>query len=104
MSLHLYRIAQEAVTNATRHGQAKHVTMRLEERDGYLVLTVKDDGTGIPNRIPEKRGMGLTIMRYRASSIGGVLHIGRNPKRGTSVICSLPIPPGKESRHAQEDP
>lgn len=90
--LHIYRIAQEAVTNAIRHGHARRVTIRLEELEGRLTLTVQDDGSGIPDKIPEKRGMGLTIMRYRANAVGGVLRIARNPDYGTSVVCSFAIP------------
>jgi PAS domain S-box-containing protein len=100
--LHVYRIAQEAVTNAIRHGQAKRVLIRLEERKGYIVLTVKDNGSGIPEKIPEKRGMGLAIMRYRANALGGVLRIGRNSDHGTSVICSFPRPAPKAQDSARK--
>ena len=87
---HLYRIAQEAVTNAVKHGKAKRIDIRLESTDGKLLLTVKDDGAGLPETLPEKRGIGLRIMQYRAGMIGGTLSAERDPAGGTIVRCTLP--------------
>lgn len=91
---HLYRIAQEAVTNAIKHGKAKHVTIELAGRGvpaepPQLILTVKDDGVGMPDVLPEKRGIGLRIMQYRAHVIGGTLTAERDPAGGTIVRCTV---------------
>lgn len=88
---HLYRIAQEAVANAIKHGKAKAITLRLEDRSGQLALEVRDDGRGIrPAQLAEGSGLGLHIMDYRARSIGGTFSFGPGPDGGTAVCCCLP--------------
>ena len=87
---HLYRIAQEAVTNAVRHGKARHINICLDSEDKETVLTVTDDGTGLPANAQNNQGMGLRIMAYRASMIGAAFNIERLPMRGTRVTCTLP--------------
>jgi signal transduction histidine kinase len=89
---HLYRIAQEAVSNAFKHGKAREIVIQLEALPEAMVLSVTDDGSGIPEPPPRNRGMGLRIMDYRASMIGGALSIRRNPNGGTTVRCSVPTP------------
>ena len=89
VATHLYRIAQEAISNALKHGQARHVTIHLTIAPPQIVLLVKDDGVGLP-KIPRKhQGMGLRIMQYRAGMVGGSLTVQRDPDGGTSVACSL---------------
>lgn len=91
----LYRIAQEALANAIRHGQAKHVTISLEAQRDRLMLTIEDDGIGIPLPLPrEREGMGLRIMEYRSHMIGGTLQIEARPGGGTVVQCSFRRSPG----------
>ena len=85
---HLYRIAQEAVTNAIKHGKAKRIEIRLES-EGPLSLTVKDNGSGIPPALPKKRGIGLRIMEYRAHVIGGTLTAERDRAGGTIIRCII---------------
>jgi PAS domain S-box-containing protein len=88
VSTHLYRIAQEAVSNGIRHGKARRLEIHLKAPADRIVLMVKDHGAGFrPNGKP--RGMGLRIMQYRAGIIGGTLSIQRDLDGGTSVICSL---------------
>jgi signal transduction histidine kinase len=87
---HLYRIAQEAVSNAIKHGKAKHVDIELRTNEQGVTLSVKDDGIGIPSELPEKRGIGLRIMQYRASMIGGTLTVRHGSDGGTIVLCSSP--------------
>jgi signal transduction histidine kinase len=87
---HLYRIAQEAITNAVRHGKARHVNICLDSADDETVLTVTDDGTGLPENAGNHQGMGLRIMAYRASMIGATFNIERLSMRGTRVTCTLP--------------
>jgi signal transduction histidine kinase len=86
--IHLYRIAQEAVTNAVKHARCSQITMFLRQTGGRLILTIEDDGTGIRNSGPEA-GMGLPIMQYRARMIGADLEIKPREGGGTAVICNL---------------
>ena len=92
MATHLYRIVQEAISNAIRHGQARHVTVQLTRTETGTVLEIADDGSGMSDDAPLGRGMGLRIMRCRATLIGGNLTIRPGASRGTVVTCSLPSP------------
>jgi signal transduction histidine kinase len=85
----LYRIAQEAVSNALRHGRPSNVFLKLNGEPPCLRLTVQDDGTGFLDRPETARGMGLRIMQYRSEQIGGLLHIGPVAGGGTMVSCEL---------------
>ena len=87
---HLYRIAQEAVQNALKHARAKNISITLARPARGVVLTVKDDGAGLPHTL--KKGMGLDSMRMRASLIGGRLEIRRRKHGGTAVMCELSQP------------
>jgi len=87
---HLYRIAQEAVSNAIKHGKARQITIRLKSAGERNLLIVKDDGRGLPKVIPKEKGMGLRIMQYRAGMIGGALMVERDLDGGTCVVCSAP--------------
>jgi signal transduction histidine kinase len=89
-AVHLFRIAQEAVSNALKHGQAKTVVIALDTGDGACSLRVSDNGVGFVPSITEKKGMGLSIMRYRARTIGGELEIQQNSPTGTVVACTIP--------------
>jgi PAS domain S-box-containing protein len=95
-AIHLYRIAQEAVSNAIRHGEAGTIRIRLAESDSHLELIVEDDGTGIPDRHERPEGLGLHTMMYRARALGGSLAARRRPTGGTEVRCTIPIPPAPE--------
>jgi signal transduction histidine kinase len=81
------RIAQEALHNALRHAEARRVTVRLEGRDGRLVLEITDDGVGFRPHDPELRSrhLGLTSMEERARDLGGQLEIRSAPSAGTTV-------------------
>ena len=87
VATHLYRIAQEAINNAIRHGRARLVEIRLGRTEGRPCLVVTDDGSGFVEPDPKYDGMGLRIMRHRASVIGGRLEIRRCKPRGTEVRC-----------------
>ncbi len=89
MATHLYRIAQEAVSNACRHGHAKHVTITLSYSRGRLMLSVGDDGKGLPKHDRKHTGMGMRIMNYRADVIGGTLVFRRRPAGGTMVTFTI---------------
>jgi len=99
---HLYRIAQEAVSNALNHGKARHIRICLKCAGGRNILSVKDDGSGIPKVLPENKGMGLRIMQYRAGMIGGATMVERDLEGGTSVICSVPRVPVEEENGKHE--
>jgi PAS domain S-box-containing protein len=86
----LYKIAQEAVTNAIKHAKAKTVSISLANSSGEIILTVHNDGLPFPNLKGPATGMGLRIMNYRASLIGASLDIEGAGPRGTRVICSVP--------------
>ncbi len=88
---HLYRIAQEAITNAVRHGKARRINICLDSADDETVLTITDDGSGISENTRNSNGMGLRIMAYRASMIGAAFNVERLPAGGTRVTCTLPI-------------
>jgi signal transduction histidine kinase len=90
-SAHLYRIAQEAVTNAVRHGRASSIELSCHIVKGRIMLAIADDGVGVPDLQAHPDGMGLSIMRYRASSLGGTLTIARATGGGTVVKCSCPL-------------
>ena len=91
VAIQLFRIAQEAVHNAIKHSQAKQIVIRLESIDGSIILTVKDDGVGLSTNTTAKKGMGLTIMQYRARMVDGTLDIRTAEKGGVIVTCSTPI-------------
>ena len=86
---HLYRIVQEAVTNALKHAHSQQVTIALEREDGQIVLSVRDDGKGISSKTRKVQGMGLKSMQYRAALIGATLSVAPNKQGGTLVTCRL---------------
>jgi PAS domain S-box-containing protein len=89
VATHLYRIAQEAVTNAVKHGRAKEVVIRLAESEDKCSLSISDDGLGLPDTPAKNQGTGLRIMKYRAATIGASLKVCRAGGRGTCVSCSF---------------
>jgi signal transduction histidine kinase len=86
---HLYRIAQEAVGNAIKHGKARNILITLTVSEDSTLLSVNDDGTGLPEPLPKERGMGLRIMAHRSDMIGGGFTARRNVIGGTEVACEL---------------
>jgi two-component system sensor histidine kinase UhpB len=88
--LALYRIAQEALTNASNHADASTILMSLDFVDDQLVLEVVDDGAGFDLNVrPAHQGLGLIGMRERASLLGASIHIDSAPGQGTRVQVSL---------------
>jgi PAS domain S-box-containing protein len=86
----LFRIAQEAVTNAVKHAAARHIHLTLETTATSLILTIADDGCGLPLGSGQDRGLGLSMMRYRARMIGGDLKITSAAGQGTRITCEMP--------------
>ena len=91
VATHLYRIAQEALNNAVRHGLARHIAIDLSVRGEELLLSVADDGVGIRSGGGDTEGMGLRIMDFRARAIGGRLEIAPGQDGGTRVTCRTPL-------------
>ncbi len=87
---HLYRIAQEAIGNAVKHGKATRIDIRLRETASKVVLGVQDNGVGLPRASDTQKGLGLRIMQYRAGVLGGALAVRKGLKGGTTVVCSIP--------------
>jgi len=89
MGSHLFRLAQEAISNAIKHGRATEINIHLKGDPGWIYLGVSDNGIGFPpGDNPPPTGMGLRIMRYRAGMIGGTLTIERNAGGGMIVMCT----------------
>lgn len=86
---HLYLIAQEAVHNAVKHARARNIRIALNNAGPTLMLSVEDDGTGMPAGPAELRGLGLRIMRNRAAILGARLTVKAAMPAGTVVTCSL---------------
>jgi PAS domain S-box-containing protein len=92
---HLYRIAQEAITNAVKHGNATLIELRCERVEQRFALSITDDGGGVGDSATDKgMRMGMHIMQYRARSIGGELIVANRPEGGTIVTCYFPDPSG----------
>lgn len=82
---HLYRIAQEAINNATKHGSARNILVSFHVEDALTTLQILDDGTGFEETSLNGFGAGLNIMRYRAREAGGELTI-THPKSGGTLV------------------
>ncbi len=98
VATHTYRIAQEAINNAVRHGQAQNVIISLTLSNADVVLSIEDDGRGLPENITKNAGMGLRIMNYRARTIGATLSVQSGSQGGTSVVCRLKQTPQTEGQ------
>jgi signal transduction histidine kinase len=113
---HLYRIAQEAVANAVRHGRAKRIEITLASRGGTLVLAVADNGVGIPHALIQgirqgvvsgapvagrrgATGIGLQTMNFRARVIGGSFGVTARKGGGTVVTCTIRHEPAPFPAH-----
>jgi len=87
---HLYRIAQEAIHNATKHGKASKVDICLSGNPSVTSLSVSDDGIGFSQNTNEAKGVGISIMRYRANLMNGEFAIESTTGHGTVVSCTVP--------------
>jgi len=103
MSTHLYRIAQEAVNNAIKHGHAKNVIISLSAGHEYGTLKIENDGAGLPEPAAKGSGMGMQIMNYRARMIGGTLKVESGGVGGITITCQFPLarnnPPMRKVPH-----
>jgi PAS domain S-box-containing protein len=94
VALHLYRIAQEAVTNAIKHSGARNILIHLDRNAEHTCVSVQDDGKGFIAGKRRKKGLGLHMMRYRANALGGELKIEHRKTGGMDVTCVIPNRPG----------
>jgi PAS domain S-box-containing protein len=101
-AIHLYRIAQEAVNNAIKHGRAKKIVIGMNTQNNQVMLTIQDDGCGLPKSGPKASGMGLRVMNYRASMIGANVTISPAADCGTLVTCIMQNRPPQKARAAKE--
>jgi PAS domain S-box-containing protein len=88
---HIYRIVQEAVNNAVRHGRARTIRIAVRTRQRMLRVTIEDDGRGLVPRRRGSNGIGLESMRYRAHALRGTFDVQRRASGGTVVICDAPL-------------
>lgn len=94
----LYKITQEGVTNAIKHGKARRVVIALAGNPSTLTLTVQNNGLPFPDLHGHSTGMGLRIMNYRASLVGATLNVKGTGSSGTLLICVLPFDGRKQAR------
>lgn len=87
-AIHLYRIAQEAVNNAIKHGRATDIAIGFDTENGITSLTIRDNGLGFRKAHSDMKGMGISTMKYRANMIGATIDI-QSGKNGTTVSCSF---------------
>ena len=87
---HLYRIAQEAVNNALKHGRPAWIEIQLSRHKDTVRLRVSDDGQGFPPSRNSGASMGIDVMKHRAEIIGGTLKIDSTTDEGVTVDCTVP--------------
>ena len=100
LSTELFRITQEAISNAIKHGKAKRVCVRLQHNTPGARLLIQDDGSGIPPT-RQSTGLGLRIMSFRANRIGGRLEVAPMEIGGTLVTCDFPLSPSTDRSPSQ---
>ena len=93
LTVSLYRIVQEALHNARKHSQAKHVSVQLNGVSSGLALTIVDDGLGFDVEAAWRRGLGLISLRERVAAIGGTFEIRSSPGAGTRIEVNVPVEP-----------
>jgi PAS domain S-box-containing protein len=89
VAVHLYRIAQEATTNAIKHGKASEILISLKVTTSGVVLRIQDNGCGLPKNGPKNSGMGLRVIQHRARMIGGTASIRPRSECGVVVTCTF---------------
>jgi PAS domain S-box-containing protein len=89
VATHFYRIAQEAVANAIKHGKASAIEISLADTNDKTLLAISDNGIGFQSPVQSATGMGLRTMHYRAGMIGATLLVQAQAKGGTRVVCFL---------------
>jgi len=90
-AIHLYRIAQEGVSNAVKHGSSTKVAVHLASTEKHIRLRVADNGSGFAENWDTKGGLGVRIMQFRARLIGGNLEVSDIPDKGAIITCTIPV-------------
>ena len=93
MQMQMFRIIQEALTNARKHSKARHIQVKFEAENGQVFVIIRDDGHGFsPGNLETVYGrhFGLQFMRERAGLLGGTLQIQSTPGKGTEVVLEVP--------------
>jgi PAS domain S-box-containing protein len=101
VATHLFHVAQEAISNAVRHGKPSRIQIRIEENKDGGILTVEDNGKGLPTDRRAGEGLGLHIMKYRAEAIGGAFDLARNEPGGMRAVCTFVNRPTKKAEHRE---
>jgi PAS domain S-box-containing protein len=91
VAIHLFRIAQEALANAIRHGHANKIIIQLARQSSRVILDIQDNGCGFQQDTERDAGMGLRIMCYRADVLGGALKIANTQPNGVKVRCVVSL-------------
>lgn len=105
VAINLYRVAQEAINNAVKHSQARHLRIDLTCINGHHRLSVSDDGVGFdPERIQQAQGLGVHSLRARASLLEGCLEVQRNTQGGTTVAVIYPVQRGSSVSTDKNEP
>lgn len=86
---HLYRIVQEATSNAVKHGNASRVIVSMENNETKLILKIEDNGSGFSKNWDQKKGLGVRIMKFRSRLIGANLDIENSSMGGAAIIVTL---------------
>ncbi len=90
VEIHLYRIVQESVCNAIRHGRATRVVVEARRDSHVRLLSIHDNGPGLISSSDKSLGLGLELMHYRATLIGATVQVSNHPEGGCLVLCRLP--------------
>ena len=91
-ALALFRIVQEALGNAAKHARARKIAVRLTRSKGMVALAVSDDGVGFdPSRPGTSGGLGLIMIRERATQLNGTFDLETAPGRGTTINVTIPF-------------
>lgn len=96
--MHIYRIAQESVSNSVRHGNATAIRIVVAESSSGSQMIVEDNGSGFPITVARPEGIGMHVMQYRAKILGGELRFRNLPQRGAAVELTYPNTPYKAPR------
>ncbi len=99
VATHLYRITQEGISNAVKHGKAKNIEVSFTQNENQITLAIKDDGIGMPHDLKNEKGIGLKIMKYRAHLMNASFQIKSNSPQGVILECVFEILHKKEFSH-----
>jgi signal transduction histidine kinase len=104
ISIALFRVLQEALTNVLRHAKAANAWITLEQDARGLTFVIRDDGIGLPSGSEQKKlSHGILGMRQRITSLGGQFQIGSAPGGGTTIRIFVPLPPARAAAAASSD-